>query len=89
MHGVIPYMNDSQYGFELEPSGVASYSIYFHLHGIPLDLCTRVKILLLMIIYISVICTAVYLVVVIPEVILMSGIKMNNKSVAKTNVFNL
>lgn len=42
-----------------------------------------------MIIYISVICITAYLVVVIPIVILMSSIKMNNKSVAEINVFNL
>lgn len=40
-----------------------------------------------MTIYLSVIHTAVYLAVVIPIVILMSGIKMNNKSVVKINVF--
>lgn len=37
--------------------------------------------LLLMTTYISIIYTAVYLAVVIPTVILMSGIKMNDKSV--------
>lgn len=37
--------------------------------------------------YISIIYTAVYLDVVIPTVILMSGVKMNNKSEVKINVF--
>lgn len=40
-----------------------------------------------MLIHISVLYTTIYLAVVIPIVILMSGIKMNNKSVAKINMF--